>query len=78
MKGSSNQQLQRLISEVQVILLQIANLEIENDISGIELIKDGVDRRGIFLKINIQEILNQDIKMEPDDKAQSNKSEIKS
>lgn len=55
---SPNLQMQKLVSDIEIILMQIANLEQENDISGIELIKDGVDQRGIFLKINIQEMKN--------------------
>jgi hypothetical protein len=58
MKSSSDLQLRRLINEIEVILMQIANLEEQQDIDGIELIKDGVDRRGIFLKINIRELKN--------------------
>lgn len=48
--------LRELVSDLEVILLQIANLEAENDVSGIELVKSGVDRRGILLKINLEEI----------------------
>lgn len=48
--------LRELVGDLEVILLQIANLEAENDVSGIELVKSGVDRRGILLKINLEEI----------------------
>ena len=47
-------QLKRLISDLEMILLQIANLESELDIEGIELVKSGVDRKGIMLKINLE------------------------
>jgi hypothetical protein len=36
--------------------MQIANLETNYDLSGIEFIKDGVNRRNILLKINIEEM----------------------
>ncbi len=52
----SQKQLKKLVNDLQIILLQIANLEAKNDITGIELIKDGVNSSGIFLKINIQEL----------------------
>ena len=78
LKGSSNDQLRRLVSEVELILLQIANLEMENDFSGIELIQDGVDKRGIFLKINIQELREIDSSSEPDKESPTNKNEKKS
>ncbi len=55
----SQQQLKRLVSNLELILLQIANLETKHDLAGIELIKDLVSSKGIFLKINIQE-LNED------------------
>ena len=52
----SQQQLKRLISNLQLILLQIANLEEKNNLDGIELIKEGVNSQNIFLKINIQQL----------------------
>jgi hypothetical protein len=45
--------LQGLITDLEVILLQIANLESERDFEAIELVKKGVDSRGILLQINI-------------------------
>jgi hypothetical protein len=45
--------LQDLISDLEVILLQIANLESERDFEAIELVKKGVDSRGILLQIHI-------------------------
>lgn len=52
----SQKQLKDLIGDIEVILMQIANLETDYDLSGIELIQSGVDRKGIFLKINIREM----------------------
>jgi len=54
--GPRQRRLRELVGDLEVILLQIANLEAENDVSGIELVKSGVDRRGILLKINLEEI----------------------
>jgi hypothetical protein len=51
-----NRRLVSLISDLEIILMQIANLESEMDINGIELIKSGIDRQGILLKINLEEI----------------------
>ena len=50
------QQLRALIEDLKIILIQIANLESEHDLTGIELVKSGVDRRGILLKINLEEM----------------------
>jgi hypothetical protein len=48
--------LRRLIEDLEVILLQIANVESKHDLSMIEMVKSGVDRRGILLKINLEEM----------------------
>jgi len=52
----AQRQLRELISDLEIILLQIANLESEYNLAGIELVKSGVDRRGILLKINLEEM----------------------
>ena len=44
------------MTDLEVILLQIANLETEYDLPTIEMVKSGVDRRGVLLKINIEEM----------------------
>jgi len=66
--------LRELVGDLEVILLQIANLEAENDVSGIELVKSGVDRRGILLKINLEEIRRGDNTIRPE--RESTKSTI--
>lgn len=55
---TSNRRLKELVTDLEVILLQIANIESEYDLSWIDLVKTGVDQRGIFLKINIQKMQN--------------------
>ncbi len=52
----ADEQLRRLVTDLEVVLLQIANLEEEFDLTGIQMIKSGVDRRGILLKINVEEM----------------------
>ena len=56
LKTPAQHRLRELIIELEVILLQIANLETANDLTGIELIKSGIDRNGILLKINLEEM----------------------
>jgi hypothetical protein len=56
LENSRQRQLQELVSDLEVILLQIANLESEHDMSAIEFVKEGVESRGIMLKINLTEI----------------------
>jgi hypothetical protein len=45
--------LRALVADLEVILMQIANLESGQDLEGVELIKQGVDRKGLFLKIDV-------------------------
>ena len=52
----ADQQMLALIQDLEMILRQIANLESETDFEGIELLKTGVDRKSIFLKITMQEM----------------------
>lgn len=61
--------LRELVGDLEVILLQIANLEAENDVSGIELVKSGVNRRGILLKINLEEIRRAESAPSPEKKS---------
>jgi hypothetical protein len=53
LSGRRNRRLQELVSDLEVILLQIANLEEESDMSTIELVQDGVKSRGILFKIHL-------------------------
>jgi hypothetical protein len=56
----AHNQLRSLVADLEVILLQIANLEMENDLSTIEMVQSGVDRRAILLKINLEEMRQTD------------------
>ena len=51
--------LQKLVSDIEMILLQIANLEETQDLPSIEIIRSSVDRKGILLKINLEQMKNQ-------------------
>lgn len=57
------ERMQSLVADLEMILLQIANLESEYDLRAIDLVKEGVERGGILLKINITDI-RQSIKKE--------------
>jgi hypothetical protein len=45
--------LRELVSDLQVIMMQIANLGSENDLEGVELVQQGVRQKDIFLKIDL-------------------------
>lgn len=53
LSGRRQRRLRELVSDLEVILLQIANLEAESDMSAIELVQDGVESRGILFKIHL-------------------------
>jgi hypothetical protein len=56
---AANRQLLQLMNQLELILLQIANLEAEHELSAVELVRDGIAREGLLLKINIAELAQQ-------------------
>ncbi|MBN2090560.1 zf-HC2 domain-containing protein [candidate division KSB1 bacterium] len=56
-QGTKYQRLQVLIAELEMLLLQIANLEKELDSPAIDVISSGVDKQAILMKINLEEML---------------------
>ncbi|HDQ00274.1 MAG TPA: zf-HC2 domain-containing protein [bacterium] len=56
LSAPGQQQLRKLIADLELILLQIANLEMENDLITIDIVKTGVDQTGILLKINLDKM----------------------
>ncbi len=63
--AADQQRLRALIADLEVILLQIANLESGYDVPAIELVRSGVDRRGILLKINLTEMQQEGAGVQP-------------
>mgnify|MGYP001579575363 CR=1 FL=1 len=62
----SQQRLRRLILDLELILIQIADIEAQDDSPAIELVKSGLERRNILLKINLEELQRPDrMKQEP-------------
>ncbi len=56
LKGARERRLRELVSDLETIFMQIANLESENDLEAVEFIKQGVAARGVLLKINLSEM----------------------
>ena len=52
----SQQRLKELVNDLGLILVQIANLETEHGVQGVEIVRGGVERNGILFKINLEEI----------------------
>ena len=53
LNGPGQRKLRELVDDLEVILMQIANLESGQDLDGVEMIKQGVDRKSLFLKIDL-------------------------
>ncbi len=54
--NSPDQRMQQLLQQLEFVLVQIANLEIEHDLSSVEMVREGIDREGLLLKINIEKL----------------------
>lgn len=56
LSSAPDQRMQHLLQQLELVLVQIANLEIEHDLSGVEMVREGIDREGLLMKINIEEL----------------------
>ncbi|HKW14853.1 MAG TPA: zf-HC2 domain-containing protein [Candidatus Krumholzibacteria bacterium] len=54
--GSDNRRLRELVTELQLVLREIANLEAKNDYQAVEIIRNRVDREGVLLKIDVEQM----------------------
>ncbi len=52
----SQRQMKELIADLQLILVQIANLSNNQEAPGVEIIKGGIEHNGILFKINLEQI----------------------
>ena len=62
--GSDNRRLRELVTSLQLILREIANLENQNDLDAVKIIRNRVDREGVLLQIDVEQ-------MRDDEKAQT-------
>jgi hypothetical protein len=56
LSARDQKRLRGLVADLEVIMMQIANLGSGQDVEGIDLVKRGVDERGIFLKIDLDRL----------------------
>ena len=56
LQGPGRRRLRELVTDLETVLLQISNLESRDDLAAVEFVKQGVESRGIFLKINLSEM----------------------
>lgn len=59
LRKSPDRRMVQLLDQLEVVLLQIANLAAEHDQASVELVRDGIDREGLLLKINLEELARQ-------------------
>ncbi len=59
LRATPDRRLLQLLDQLEVVLLQIANLEIEHDLSAVEFVREGINREGLLLKINLEELARQ-------------------
>ena len=57
---ADQQRMRKLIGDLEVILLQIANLQQHADYPGVEIVRGGVERSGLLLKINLEQMRAQE------------------
>lgn len=69
LKDPAETRLRELISDLEIILLQIANLEDEYDLEAVEMVRKGVNKRGILFRIDLSEISGK-----PSDASSNNES----
>ncbi len=55
-EGSDDRRVQELIGQLELILREIAHLEGGSDVESVELIRSRVDREGVLLRINLEQM----------------------
>ena len=55
LRAAGDRRLERLVGELETILVQIANLKSETDLPGVEIVKAGVGLKDILFKISLSE-----------------------
>ncbi len=60
---AEHQRLRRLVADLEVILIQIANIESAYDVPEIEIIQSGVNRKAILFKIEVEEMRRDQVAM---------------
>jgi hypothetical protein len=48
--------LRELVGDLEIILLQIANLEDEHDLAAVEMVQRGVDKQGVLFRIDLSKV----------------------
>ncbi|HET6347519.1 MAG TPA: zf-HC2 domain-containing protein [Candidatus Krumholzibacteria bacterium] len=54
--GSDNRRLRDLVTELQLILREIANMENQKDLAAVQIIRNRVSREGVLMKIDVEQM----------------------
>lgn len=54
--ASDDRRVQELVAQLELILREIAHLEQNSDVEAVELIRSRVDREGVLLRINVEQM----------------------
>ena len=57
LRKTKNRRVVSLLNELEMILMQIANLEDDFDIQAIEMVKEGAENQSLLFKINMERLL---------------------
>ncbi len=72
---SKNRRVIRLLDDLELILLQIANLENDFDLPAIEMIRDGANKQSLLFKIDMERMLIEARKEQPANKSNKIKTD---
>ena len=56
MHANADRRMLELLTDLEVVLLQIANLEDDYDLNAVSLVKSGLEKRSVLFKINVSQI----------------------
>jgi len=63
--GSDNRRLRELVTELQLVCREIANLEAKDDLKAVQIIRNRVDREGVLLKIDVEQMRESNTSTQP-------------
>lgn len=55
-EGSSDRRVQELVAQLELIMREIAHLEEDSDVDAVDVIRNRVDREGMLLRINLEQM----------------------
>jgi hypothetical protein len=55
-ESSNDRRMQELVTQLEMILREIAHLEEDADVEAVDVIRNRVDREGVLLRINLEQM----------------------